>query len=73
MEKLKFQITVEVEHSVKSQKLDHLEKQLEHKAEQLSNLISTKLREAVKMADGEMGTPKITKSFSVKKKETKKD
>ena len=73
MEKLSFQIKIEVEHSVKDKKIDLLESQLEHKAEQLGNLITTKIREAVKMADGEIGTPKLSKSFSVKKKSTKKE
>ena len=72
MEKLTFTIKVEMEHSVEKGKLEHLEEQLEHKATQLGNLMATKVREAVKMANGEISKPKITKTFSVKKKVTKK-
>ncbi len=72
MEKLTFTIKVEMEHSVEKGKLKHLEEQLEHKATQLGNLMATKVREAVKMASGEISKPKITKTFSVKKKVAKK-
>lgn len=68
MEKLTFQIKVEVEHSVKENGMDKLEEQMKHKAEQLGNLMITKVREAVKLAGGEINTPKVTKKLETKKK-----
>lgn len=71
MEKLTFQIKVEVEHSVKGEKLEKLEEQMAHKAEQLGNLMTTKVREAVKLAGGEIGKPKVTNKLETRKKEKK--
>lgn len=52
---IKFDITIKVPHSTEAKKEEHLEGLLEHKAEQLKNLCVTKIREAVKMAEGDIG------------------
>lgn len=66
MEELTFQITIKVKHTTNAKKFDSLAQNLEHKAIQLQNLCATKIREAVKMNEGEVSDPTFETKITLK-------
>jgi len=60
MKKLVFEIKIEVGHDVDNEKMDHLESNLNRIGTQLCNLLTTKVREAVKMSNGEIVEPETS-------------
>ena len=64
-----FNISITVPHSVPKEDEEKFKTQLEHVATQLEQLGITKIREAVKLANGDIGEPQTSHEIKINKNE----
>lgn len=70
---INFNISIKVPHNTKSKDEKKLEEMLYHKAEQIKNLCITKIREAVKMSEGDVSEAETDIEISLVSETEKED